>query len=124
MKVAVIIVRMLMGILFLVSVIGFFFKLMPQPELQGNAELFVTGLGASGYLMPVVKVIELLCALAFLSGRFLPLATVVIFPVTVNILLFHGFLAPEGMIIPILLFTGNLFLAYAFRKSYQPLVLN
>jgi putative oxidoreductase len=48
MKIAVIIVRTLIGILFLVSVIGYFFKLMPQPELGENAKLFVVGLDASG----------------------------------------------------------------------------
>lgn len=123
MKAAVIIVRILMGILFLVSVIGFFFNLMPQPELKESAMRFLTGLGASGYLLPVVKVVELLCALAFLSGRFVPLAVVMIFPITLNILLFHGFLAPDGMIVPVLLFIGNLFLAYAYRKNYEPLML-
>lgn len=122
MKVAVIIVRVLMGILFLISVIGFFFKLMPEPELNGNAQRFVIGLDASGYLLPLVKVVELLCAVAFLSGRFMPLAIVIIFPISLNILLFHGFLAPEGMIVPLFLFIGNLFLAYAYRKNYGQLM--
>jgi len=49
---------------------------------------------ATVYLMPLLKVTELLCGLAFISGRFVPLATVVIFPITLNILLFHTFLAP------------------------------
>jgi putative oxidoreductase len=122
MKIAVIIVRTLIGILFLVSVIGYFFKLMPQPELGEGARLFVVGLDASVYLMPVVKVIELLCAIAFISGRFVPLATVVIFPITLNIILFHGFLAPDEMAIPAFLFLGNLFLAFYHRKNYQSLV--
>jgi putative oxidoreductase len=97
MKVAVIIVRVLMGLLFLMSVIGYFFHLMPQPELGVNAKLFVGGLMASGYLMPVVKITELFVAIALLTGRFMPLALVVIFPITINIVLFHGVLAPEGV---------------------------
>lgn len=122
MKVAVIIVRMVMALLFLVSVAGYFFNLMPQPALEKNAELFVTGLDASHYIMPVVKMIELATAIAFLTGRFVPLATVMIFPIILNIVLFHGFLAPDGMLIPIFLFAGNLFLAYYYRKNYQPMV--
>src|SRR4051812_3715736 len=92
MRVAVIIVRVLMGLLFLVSVVGYFFHLMPQPELGENAKLFVGGLMATGYLMPVVKIVELFVAIALLTGRFMPLALVVIFPITINIVLFHGVL--------------------------------
>jgi uncharacterized membrane protein YphA (DoxX/SURF4 family) len=122
MKIAVIIVRILVGLLYLVSAIGFFFNLMPQPELSGPAKLFVVGMGASGYMFPVVKVIELICGIALISGRFVPLATVVIFPITVNILLFHGVMAPEGVAIPVFLFVANLFLAYVYRKNYETLV--
>lgn len=123
MKVTVMIVRLLMGILFLVSVVGYFFNLMPQPELAENAKLFIVGLDSSRYIMPVVKVIELLCAVSFLTGRFVPLTAVVIFPININILLFHSLLAPDSLLIPIFLFLGNLLLAYYYRKSYEPLVL-
>jgi len=122
MKIAVIIVRTLVGLLFFVSAIGFFFNLMPQPEFSGPVKLFVVGMGASGYMFPVLKTIELICGIAFITGRFVPLATVIIFPITLNILLFHSFLAPEGVAIPILLFAANLFLAYAYRKNYETLV--
>lgn len=122
MKIAVIVVRIAMGLLFLVSVIGFVFNLMPQPKLGENAMLFITGMAASGYLLPVVKGIELLCAIAFLTGRFVALATVVIFPITVNILMFHSILAPDSLIVPIGLLLGNLFMAYAYRKNYEPVL--
>jgi uncharacterized membrane protein YphA (DoxX/SURF4 family) len=123
MKIAVIVVRILMGLLFLVSVANYFFHLFPQqPKLGENATTFVMGLGASGYLMPLVKVVELLCAIAFISGRFVPLAAVVIFPITLNILLFHAVLAPESMISQIFLFLGNLFVAWNYRKNYEPLL--
>ena len=118
MKIAVIVVRIILGLLFLFSVIGFVFNLMPQPKLEQNAMLFITGLMASGYLLPVVKVVEFLCAVAFLTGRFVALATVVIFPIVVNILLFHGVLAPDNMIVPVGLLLGNLFLAYAYRAKF------
>jgi putative oxidoreductase len=123
MKYIVTTVRILLGLLFLVSFIGFFFKLMPQPVLNDSAKLFVTGLMASAYLMPFIKIVELLCAIAFLSGRFVSLATVMIFPITINILLFHFFLAPDGIIVSLILFLGNLFLAYSYRDNYRTLML-
>jgi putative oxidoreductase len=119
MKITLIVVRVLMGLLFLFSVAGYFFQFMPQPELGKNALIFVTGLGASGYLMPFVKIVELLVSISFLTGKFVALSAIVIFPITINILLFHAVLAPDGLIIPIFLFVGNLFLAYAYRKNYE-----
>jgi putative oxidoreductase len=119
MKIAVIIVRVLMGLLFLVSVIGYFFNLMPQSPMGESATLFITGLAASGYVLPIVKVIELVVAVALLTGRFVALAIVIIFPITLNILLFHALLAPEGVAMSVFLFIANLFLAYAYRKQYS-----
>lgn len=122
MKIAVIIVRTLLGLLFLFSSIVVLFKLVPQPPLRGGSKLFMEGLVASVYFIPLLKITELLCGLAFISGRFVPLATVVIFPVILNILLYHAFLAPEGLPIALLLLLANLFLAYACRKNYALLV--
>ena len=95
---------------------------MPNQELSGNAGMFVTGLGAAGYLMPLVKALELICGVAFLTNRFVPLATVVIFPITLNIVLFHAFMAPEGMIMPIVMLFSNLFLAYVHHDKYSTLL--
>lgn len=123
MKIAVIIVRTLVGLLFLIASVTFFLNLSPPlPDLTGNTKTFFDGLAASGYILPVSKVFELLCALAFISGRFVPLATVVIFPIILNILLINAIHLPSGLPIAVALFFGNLFLAYAHRESYQPLL--
>jgi len=118
MKTTTIIVRILMGLMFAFASIAYFFKLMKEPEVTGSVKIFNDGIMASIYLMPTVKVFELLCAIAFLSGRFVPLATVVIFPIILNILLFHAFLEPSGLPVAVLLLAGNLFLAYYYRNKY------
>jgi len=121
MKWAVIIVRSLMGLLFLFASITFLFKLFTPPPLTGAMKTFNDGLMVSVYLMPTVKVIELVCGLAFLSGRFVPLATVLIAPILVNILGVHLFLGREGLPVAILLVLANAFLAWHHRESYKPL---
>ncbi len=122
MKIASIIVRTLMGLMFAFASIAYFLKLFDTPEITGNMKTFNDGLAASVYLMPTVKVFELLCALAFLSGRFVPLATVVIFPIVLNILLVHAFLDPSGLLMAVLLLLGNLFLAFYHRDKYKKLL--
>ena len=122
MKIAVVIVRTLLGLLFLFASITWFFELITPPPQTGAMKVFSDGLDASVYLMPTVKAVEFLCGAAFVLGRFVPLATIVITPIIVNIVLVHAFMAPEGL--PIAVFTAfaNAFLAYSQREIYKPLL--
>ncbi len=121
MKIAIIIIRVLMGLLFLMSSVIYLFKLVPIPEQTGSVKIFNDGLNAVIYLMPLVKVIELICAIAFISGRYVTLASVVIFPIVVNIFLFHAFISHEGLPAAIFVLLSTLFLAYTNRKNYTSL---
>ena len=122
MRIAVIIVRSLMGLLFLFASVTYFFKLITPPPLVGAMQTFTAGLEASVYLLPTVKAFELLCGLAFLSGRFVALASVLIAPIIVNIVLVHAFLDPQGLPIALFLVIANGFVAYANRDRYKPLL--
>jgi uncharacterized membrane protein YphA (DoxX/SURF4 family) len=122
MRIALIIVRSLMGLLFVFASITFIFKLITPPEPTGAMKIFSAGLEASVYLMPTVMMIELICGIAFLSGRFVPLATVLISPIIINIFLIHAFIAPEGLPVAIFLVLANSFVVYSHRKSYKPLL--
>src|ERR1700710_688082 len=113
MKIAVIIFRILVGLMFLFSSVVVLFKLVPQPELKGGVKVFMDGVNASGYLMPLIKITELICSIALITGRFVTLALVVLFPIMVNIVFFHAFLGPESLPTVITLLLGILFLAYA-----------
>ena len=120
MKIAIIIIRTLIGLLFLFTSIGFFLKLFPEPETTGNFKAFQVGLVASTYLIPLAKSIELLCGLSYLTGKYVSLANILILPITVNILFINYFMAPEGLPIAIPLFLGNLFLIYRYWENYKP----
>ena len=119
MKIATIIVRVLIGALLLFASISFFLKLVPEPVTTGDFKAFQVGLMASVYLMPLAKAVELLCGLAFVTGRYVALANIVILPVTLNILLINYFLAPETLPIAIAIFLGNLFLIYRYWGNYK-----
>lgn len=121
MKIAIIIIRTLIGLLFLFSSIGFFLKLMPESTTTGDFKAFQVGLVASTYLIPLAKTIELLCGLSFVTGRYLTLANILILPVTINILFINFFLTPEGIPIALFVFFGNLFLIYSHWGNYKGL---
>jgi uncharacterized membrane protein YphA (DoxX/SURF4 family) len=111
-----------MGLLFLFASISVLFNLIPQPELTGRMKVFMEGVNASGYLLTLIKVTELVCGLAFVTGYFVPLATVVIAPVIVNIFLYHVFVDTTGLPVAVFLVLANSFLAYAYREKYKPLL--
>jgi putative oxidoreductase len=123
MKIAMVIVRTLMGLMFLFASVVVLFKIDmgKMPEMSEANKTFMAGIMASGYLLTFIKVTELVCSILFLTGRFVTLATVVIFPITINILLSHIFVAPEGIPMAVALLIGNLFLAYYYRKNYESL---
>lgn len=119
MKIAIIVIRSLFGLLFVFSAVVVLFKIpMEQPKLGENATTFMTGLMATGYFMTLLKVTELLCGLLLIVNRWAPLATVILFPISVNILCYHAFLASDGLSMAVLVILANLFLAYAYRKNY------
>ncbi len=120
MKIATIILRVLMGTLFLFASITILFGLITPPEQLGAMKIFDDGLKASKYLMPTIKVIELICGLCFVSGFFVPLASVIISPIIINIVLVHAFLAPEGLPAGIFLVIANSFVAYSHKEIFAP----
>lgn len=123
MKIAVIIVRILLGLMFLNASIGYFFNLYETPkEIPQDTMTYMSGLSVV-HLMDIVKSIELLCAIALLAGRYVALAVIVLFPITFNIVLLHGVLEPGSFafINAVIVLLMHLFLFYAYRKHYATL---
>lgn len=122
MKITVTIVRTLMGLLLLFASISFLFKLIPQPELTGDVKTFMDGMIATGYLLTLIKVTELVCGIAFVSGLFVALACIVIAPIVVNIFLFHAFVDTSGLPVAVFLVVANGLVAYANWDKFKPLL--
>ncbi len=122
MKIAVIIVRVLMGLLFVFGAVAFFLKLGGEPQLEGNIKTFFEGLVASGYFLTLLKFTELFCGIALVAGRFVPLVLVILAPIIINILFVHLFLDKTGLPIAIFLVLANSFLAYANWDKFKPLL--
>lgn len=121
MKIAVIILRTLMGLLFIFASSVYFLNLIPVPEMTGPIKTFNEGLGAAPYFMTLLKTTELVCGILLVTGYFVPLALVLLAPIIVNIFFVHATMAPEGLPTAIVVVLIEAFLGYAYRKSYAPL---
>lgn len=95
--------RLLLGLMFtvfglngvLLSFLGKGFIPMPPPE--GVMATIMAGFMATGYILPLAFLCELLGGLALLSGLFVNAGIVLLGPVIVNILGIHLFAEPTGL---------------------------
>ncbi len=91
------------------------------PEHGSQATEFLEAIMGSGYLWQVLKIIEVAVAISLISGRFVPLALLVLSPIVVNIVGFHLTMEREGTGLALLLVALLAFLAWAYRASFRPL---
>src|SRR4051812_32488778 len=78
---------------------------MPQSPMPPAAMEFTKGIMGSGYFLPFLKTIETSCGLLLLIGFWVPLALVILAPITLNIFMFHLNLTPgiENLILPLVM---------------------
>ena len=116
------VIRILFGLILIVFGANKFFGFMPMPELSGGAGEFMGALGATGYIFPVVGAVEMGVGVLLALNLFVPLALVVLMPISVNIVLFHVFLDMGG-IVPAAVVGGlNVVLLFVYLPAYTSLL--
>lgn len=111
-----IVVRFLLGTLFLFGGIAFFFT--TPPPLSGDMAVFFAGLVASKYFFYLLKGAEILCGLFLVSGFFVPLALVILAPIVLNIFMVHIFLDRSGLPMAIAIGIAMIYLSF-FSPTYS-----
>lgn len=124
MKIAIIIIRVLLGGMYIFASVPVLFNIQmgEMPKMTADQITFMTGIMVTKYLFPLIKVTELIAGLMLLIGRTAPLAAIIIFPVTLNIFLYHAFLGPKELPLVAVMLIFNLFLFYAYRQKYLPII--
>ena len=117
------IARILMGLVFLVFGLNGFLHFIPQPKtMPEGPAAFAGALMKTGYMFPMISGTQVLVAVLLLLNRFVPLALALIAPVIVNIIAFHIFLAPSTIGPGVVVFVLELYLAWAYRKAFRPML--
>ena len=100
MKILNIILKVLLTLILVAPVMGLFQNIQPTAEMYNNPEAFafIQMMMNSGYLNHAILVVFLLGAVCLWTGR-VALASLLILPVTVNIVAFHAFL-DGGLLVP------------------------
>jgi putative oxidoreductase len=121
-KIATIISRSLLGLIFVVFGSNMFLHFIPMPPPpEGPARDFMTALFVSHYLY-VIGALQVAGGLLLLLGRRVPLGLTLLGPVIVNILCFHVLMAPAGLPMAIVVSVLGLFLLWRYRESFATIL--
>lgn len=123
MKNALLVSRILLGAVFFVFGLNAFLSFLPMPPMQGMAGQFVGALVQSGYFFPFLKSVETIGGLLLILGLFMPLNLLMLFPITLNIMLFHLFLGLDGIPIAVLMMLAHLLLLFGYRSYYKDMLI-
>jgi hypothetical protein len=121
MKIASLVARYLLGLIFLVFGLNGFLHFLPMRPMPGPAGAFMTGIASSPYIL-VIFACQLIGGILLLSGQFVPLGLTLLGPVIVNIIAFHLFLAPSGLVVALLVLILWILAAWPYRARFFALL--
>jgi uncharacterized membrane protein YphA (DoxX/SURF4 family) len=117
MKIAVLIARILLGLVFFVFGLNAFIHFMPMQPIPGDAGTLAMLMYNHGWLT-FHGVLYTIAGLLLLIGRYVPVALVILGPILVNILLFHITLAPSGIGPGVVCTLLEIFLIWAYWPAF------
>lgn len=111
--------RFLLGFILTLFGSNKFFEFIPTPVLPKEAGEFMMALGKSGYILTIVGLVQIIVGILLLSGRFVPLALLLLAPISVNIITFHLFLDLAGIGGAAMVTILNIYLLWQNKEKYQ-----
>jgi hypothetical protein len=121
MKIATIIARLLLGLVFTVFGSNTFLHFIPMPPMSGPGGDFITAMLTTHYVY-VVGFCQVAGGLILLIGRYVPLGLTLLGPVIVNILTYHICMDPKGLPMALIVAVLALFLLWRYRANFAGLV--
>jgi len=114
--------RIGLGLVFAVMGLNKLVPFLPQPPMSGAPAAFFGALFATGYMLPLIALTEIVAGVMLLTGRFTTLGLALLAPVVVNIVAFHLFLAPAGLPLALVVLALELYLAWSYRDAFAPML--
>jgi len=115
------VLRILLGLFVLVFGLNKFFHFIPMEMPTGDAGAYFGALANSKTLI-LVAIVEILAGLALILNKYGALMALILMSVSVNAILFHAVLAPDGIAGAIALIVLNVLVLYGYKDKYQSLL--
>jgi len=115
------VVRYFLGIAMLIFGANKFAGFMPAPEMSEKAGAFMGALVESGYIFPILGIVYIIIGLLLVTNKYVPLALTMLVPISINIVAFHLFLDPGGILFAAIIAILNAILMYANWDKFKTL---
>ena len=122
MQKATLIVRILLGAMLIFFGLNKFLQFMSMPPPAPEMGAYMGALFATGYIFPLIAVIEIATGALFLANKFTALAAIILFPVMLNAFLAHLFLDPAGIGAAAVIVSMNVFLFFVNKEKYSEIL--
>lgn len=113
------IIQIILGLILIFFGLNFFLQFAPQPSLNEPATVFLGAIFVAGYIFPIISIIFVIVGLLFIFHKYSALSALVLFPITLNIILFHIFLDIATIGIGLVIFILNVYLLKVYWNSYK-----
>ncbi|MFI1745332.1 DoxX family membrane protein [Thalassobellus sediminis] len=113
--------RILLGVFVLVFGLNKFLHFIPMGEMPAEAGAYFGAL-ASAKVITLVAIVEIVAGLALIFNKYGALLALILMSVSVNAVLFHATLAPEGIGPALALLILNIIALYSYKDSYKALL--
>ena len=109
--------QILFGLIIILSGTNKFFDFIPIPY-EGLAGEVMVGLVKAGYLMPLVALLEIGIGILFISNILVPIAALLLAPLSINFVGFHLALDIAGIAPAAFIFIANVYFIFLHRNKY------
>jgi hypothetical protein len=113
--------EVILGLVLIVFGANGFLQFMTPPQFNSAASDFLGALFATGYIFPLMSIIWIIAGILLLIHKARAFAVILIFPISINLMLFHLALDSAQIVIPLVVFLINVYLIWAYFKVYRPL---
>ncbi len=115
------VVRILLGLFVLVFGLNKFFHFIPFGEMSAEAGAYFGAL-SSAKVITLVAIVEIVAGIGLIFNKYGALLALILMSVSVNAVLFHATLAPEGIGPALALLVLNILALYGYKDSYKSLL--
>ncbi|WP_420604238.1 DoxX family membrane protein [Flagellimonas sp.] len=113
--------RILLGLFVLFFGLNKFFGFLEFGEMPEAAMNYFAGVGPT-QVLKIVGVIEILAGLSFILNKYGALMALILMSVSVNAVLFHATLAPDGIMGALILIVLNIVVLIGYKDRYKEIL--
>jgi len=109
--------RIVLGLIFVLAGLNGFLSFLPGLELSSSGETFINSLRESGFIWPLINLVELVAGSLLLFNVFGQLAVLLLAPICLGIVLFHMLYSIQGSTIAWVAVALEVTMMFLYRKN-------